>query len=164
MPWAPELANVIKRMWHISIGIRRSPRLGQKCDPEGTQITTPTDQWRSQLGTWQTTVLHMLFFNILYQVLGKFFAHTAACDVKTSGYSANGTHNPMFLLWRRGSCRPGACPADVPALEAWLLPLRSVSCRCSCSGGAAPAAPLSRRIRGICISDSWKADVLPPPP
>ena len=50
----------------------------QKRDPPGTQITTPTDQWRSQLGTWQTTVLQMLFFKIVYQVLGKFFAHTAA--------------------------------------------------------------------------------------
>ena len=28
----------------------------------------------------------------------------------------------MFLLWRRGSCRSGACPVDAPALEAWFLP------------------------------------------
>ena len=28
-PWGPELANVIKRMWHISIRIGREPRLGK---------------------------------------------------------------------------------------------------------------------------------------
>ena len=40
-----------------------------KCDPEGTQITSPTDQCCSQLGTLQNTVLQTLFLNMVCQVL-----------------------------------------------------------------------------------------------
>ena len=55
--------------------------------------------------------------HVLHSIRGR----KASCRCSCSGDGASAAQErvlPMFLLWRRGSCRSGACPADAPALEA----------------------------------------------
>ena len=99
----------------------------QKCEPGRTQITDPTDQWCPQLGTWQNTVLQMLFFWCFVVSVRAMYSGTGLPTSSEAGVPRCCEVSASSVLYRRQLLQPAS--AAVPLDACCLVQRRRQPCQ-----------------------------------